>query len=234
LSSTLIAYRFENRTDEFFISGTSVQVPKLYPPAASQFSQPRFRNLADALERYKVEMVRKSRCPEFSRVWKDARRLYLRTKPEHYMRSSLESFLVASLSAEADVHPEHNVDESRPVDIRVYWNLGNQESLIEIKWLGKSRHGARTTTTYTAVRAREGAKQLADYLDRADRRAGSIELRGTLVVYDARRAYPKSGKTITRAMAYKYQNSEISYLPDYSKTRNDFDAPVRLFAEPKI
>jgi hypothetical protein len=233
LSKVAIVYHFESRTDAFFVSGTRIEVPKLYPPAASQFSQPRFRKLSEALERYKIEMVRKSRCPEFSRVWKDARRLYLRQKPEHYMRSSLEAFLVASLSAEAEVRPEHNVDESKPVDIRVYWNLGNQESLIEIKWLGVSKAGARVTTRYTEVRAREGAEQLADYLDRADVRVGAVEMRGTLVVFDARRALPKSRK-ITRAEAFKYEHKEISYLPDYSKTRGDFDAPVRLFAEPKV
>ncbi len=233
LSQTAIVYKYENRTDTFFIAGRTFPIPKLYPASASQFAQPRYRNLAEALERYKVQMVRHSRCRIFSQSWLDKRRLFFKPHPEHFMRESLEAFLVSALSAEAEVRPEHNVDERHPVDIRVFWNLGNQEALIEIKWLGASKAGRRVTTRYTQSRALEGASQLAGYLDSNKPRAGATETRGTLIVFDARRDVPSSGHP-TRDQAFKYEHSEIVYDPDYTRERLDFDRPHRLYAEPDL
>lgn len=233
MSSWAIVYRYDNRSDLFFVDGARITVRKLYAAAASQFAHPRYRSLAEALERYKVQVARRSRCAVLKSAWFDEERLFYRIKPEDSLRDSLEQFLVAVLSGEAEIRPEHNVDESHPVDLRVYWNLGNQESLIEIKWLGASRSATKLGTRYSATRARQGARQLADYLEQNKERSGERETRGSLVVFDGRRKLPSKEKP-TKAQAFYYEHAEIEYSPDYATTRHDFDPPIRLFIEPKL
>lgn len=232
LSKKAVVYQFSGRRDIFIANGDECVVPKILSSLASAFAATRYRSLEDALEEYKVGLIRSSRCEIFQGAWRDPQRLELKPKPEHIMRRSLERFLQIYLGADVEVHPEHIVDESHPVDLRVFWNFARQEVLIEVKWLGISTDG-QTRTEYTAARARSGAKQLVEYLDENRVRSGSREVRGMLVVFDARRRF-RRGRALSHADAFYYENREISYMPDYAASRSDFDEPRRFFAEPKV
>jgi hypothetical protein len=77
------------------------------------------------------------------------------------MRDSLIEALMYLLR-DANARPEHNTDETKPVDIRVEWFASGAAALIEVKWLGRSTAVPRrptTTGTYTDYgprRAQEG------------------------------------------------------------------------------
>ena len=133
------------------------------------------------------------------------------------------------------IDPEQNVDTSKPVDIKVTWFNSNRLALIEIKWLGKARTDKKITVEYTESRARKGAKQLADYLDK-NKPYSSIQVtRGYLVVIDARRAKTDlSTAAVTADDGLKYASLEVSYSPAFHDTRTDFEVPFRMFAEPVI
>jgi hypothetical protein len=232
LSTNALVYRFADRADVFIVNTVDCVVPRLFKNQASGLSAPRFRNVLDALEDYKANWIRTSRCYVFQGAWHDPLRLEFKRKPERILRRSLEQFLASRLGSDVEVVPEHIVDESHPVDIRVLWSLARQELLIEIKWLGVSTDGRRTTT-YTASRAQEGARQLVDYLDSNKARAGTREVTGLLVIYDARRRRPKRRKA-NRDDGFYYEHREISFMPDFAKLRSDFQSPRRFFAEPRL
>jgi len=50
--------------------------------------------------------------------------------------------------------------------VKVTWLFTNRHAIIEVNWLGKSVGASGETTNYTDARARSGAGQLADYLDK--------------------------------------------------------------------
>jgi hypothetical protein len=141
---------------------------------------------------------------------------------------------------DANVRPEQNTDETKPVDIRVDWFGSGASALIEVKWLGKSTAKPRTATptaTYTEYgppRAQEGADQLADYMDREVRHSHATAPRGYLVVFDARRRNVKSAQDrLSKADALHYAADQLTYNPDHSKLREDFAPPVRFYMKPR-
>lgn len=152
------------------------------------------------------------------------------------MRRSLTQFLRSVLRT-ANVQPEQNVDETHPVDIHVSFLMTSQHAIIEIKWLGKSvkPDGSHDGTAYPQSRALAGAKQLAEYLDSTHQSSPHHGARGYLVVFDGRRAGLADGVTeLEAANALHYENADITYSPDYSANRDDFDPPMRMFLYPKL
>jgi hypothetical protein len=231
-SEIAIVYRYEARVETFVIAGHRYQLDKPASSYASNFSRPRFSSLREALIDYGNRFIRKSTCFIFRDAWEHETRLFLKPKPEQVIRRSLQQYLRATL-ADAITRPEQVVDESRPVDLRVEWDLTAQEAIIEIKWLGASRENGRITVKYSESRARDGARQLAGYLAKSRQSGPTRQLRGYLVVIDARRRHlKKDTTTLTRAEAMHYERAEITYKPEYHKQCNGFEVPIRMFAEP--
>lgn len=169
-----IIYRFKEDTDQIIAKDFHDLVPKVSEHMKSNFCQPTLSSLDAALERYGIEVAADSRCKILANIWVggvDGPRLVLVNKPESIMRNSLVQAL-SLLTRDANVRPEQNTDETKPVDIRIEWYGSRAAALIEIKWLGASLTGTTddspsdTFTKYHKGRAQEGADQLADYLDR--------------------------------------------------------------------
>jgi hypothetical protein len=231
-SESGIVYRYSDRRESFIIKRNLHPVRNPAPIHASVFSRPTFSSLREALLDYRDRMVRTSFCYLFRSVWQDDRRLFLKPRPEWLMRRSLHQFLMTALR-DAEVRPEQVVDESHPIDLKVTWTFTTRDALIEIKWLGKSRVGRRITADHTEVRARQGAKQLAEYLDSNRQAAAHRFARGYLVIIDARRRNLKPTTTqLSRRDGMYYERKEITYHPEYHKIRDDFDPPIRMFVEP--
>ena len=150
------------------------------------------------------------------------------------MRRSLDRFLKASLGAGYEVRPEQVMDESHPVDIKVTYTPANRLMIIEIKWLGDSRDGSgHVTVEHRDARAKEGATQLADYLDQNRAQAPFHVCHGYYVIIDARRRRLRpDATTINRQDGLHYANQDIAFNPEYHRLRRDYDTPYRMFAEP--
>jgi hypothetical protein len=233
ISEKALVYMYQSRQDFFIIRGDQRPVPNPSSTHASVFAIPTFRVLRDALVDYRNRMIRTSRCKIFSQVWRDKNRLLLRSKPEAAMRDSLAQFLTSVLGGDVEARPEQNVDESHPVDVKVTWLFTNRHALIEIKWLGRSVGPSGETTSYTDSRARAGAGQLADYLDKDKMQAPQKVNRGYLVVIDARRqGVHEATVAISKEHGMHYEHQEVAYDPKYHEIRNDFEEPIRMFAEP--
>jgi hypothetical protein len=232
LSENAVVYEYAAGEERFVANFDSRIVPNVVRGNQSSFALPAFVNVKDALHVYAESFVRLSQCRIFSEVWYDDRRLFLRAKPEKTIRRSLEQFLRGRLRAQ--VMPEQNVDESHPVDIRVAFDLPKRLALIEVKWLGQSRQGdGAVATAYAEGRARDGAGQLAGYLDSQHAQTPDVALRGYLVVVDARRrGLTEASTTISTEEGYYFADSDIAYDPEYHKARIDFEMPYRMFAEP--
>lgn len=238
LARMAVVYYYR-RGDFFFLDGELAPVPNPteFPSA---FGIPTFIDLDHALHDYSVRLARKSRCHILREVWGDDRQTLLVNKPEAYMRRSLAQYLHSSLRAHEfiEVREEQNVDETHPVDIKVTWALSNRIAIIEVKWMGESIHkdGDRVGTGYSDGRARDGARQLADYLDdNAPYVAGHVTV-GYLVVFDARRQGIVGGsikQDLSNTDAFYYADIEIEYDPRYETSRRDFAAPIRIYLEPK-
>jgi hypothetical protein len=151
------------------------------------------------------------------------------------MRRSLTQFLRNVLRS-ANVQPEQNVDETHPVDIHVSFLMTSQHAIIEIKWLGKSvAKDGGAGTAYAKGRALEGARQLAEYLDSTHQSSPHFGARGYLVVFDGRRAGLSDAVVdLDAANALHYEHADITYSPDYSASRDDFDPPMRMFLYPNL
>lgn len=233
ISQTAIVYRYFSRQEFFVIKGDQHRIPNPSRTHASIFAIPTFRILREALFDYRNRMVRTSRCKIFSQVWRDDNRVLLKSKPEAAMRDSLAQFLTSVLGGDVEVRPEQNVDESHPVDVKITWLFTNRHAIIEVKWMGKSVSASGETTTYAEARARSGAGQLADYLDKDRVQAAQKFSRGYLVVIDARRRGVTAASTSTNlADGMYYEHREIDFDPEYHKLRNDFEEPIRMFTEP--
>lgn len=155
------------------------------------------------------------------------------------MRDSLAQALDLLLR-DVSIKPEHNTDETKPVDIKVNWFASGATALIEVKWMGKATAKSRnpgpapTYTEYGVSRAQEGADQLADYMDREVRFSGATAPRGYLVVFDARRKGTQGADNpLPAADALAFENDVITFNPDYSRLRTDFAEPVRFFMRPR-
>jgi hypothetical protein len=235
LANDAVVYLYRGRQEWFYAKERSAVVDKVSPTYASNFALPIFAELHGALHHYQTRSIRHSSCPIFSGCWYDDKRIFFRNGPEHWMRDSLTKFLHDHMRGDVEIHPEQNVDTSKPVDIKVTWFNSNRLALIEIKWLGKARTDKKITVEYTESRARKGAKQLADYLDK-NKPYSSIQVtRGYLVVIDARRAKTDlSTAAVTADDGLKYASLEVSYSPAFHDTRTDFEVPFRMFAEPVI
>ena len=188
LSERSLVFVNEDGVDRFVIRGRSTTLPPLAIGARSNFAVATVSNLEEALESYR-QLVADLSCPILAEVWeggRDGPRLVLRNKPEATMRGSLGWFLGVKMEGDVCVRPEHNTDESKPVDLVVDWFSSKQRALIEIKWLGdsltKDSDGTRFTS-YSASRVGDGADQLADYLDRERSTDPSVSLRGYLAVF---------------------------------------------------
>lgn len=232
LAQSAVVYEYRKQTEVFYAKTDVVVVPKVVQGISSMFAIPTFTELSTALHEYGTKNVRYSSCPVFRKVWSDKCRLFFRPKPEAIMRESLYNFLRIVLRG-AEVRQEQNVDETHPVDIKVTWWASTKLALIEIKWLGRCHQGTKLGTSYSAVRARDGAAQLVGYLDKNKPHSPEHTTRGYLVVVDGRRAkltVKTKGLPATHAM--KYANVEIEYDPKYHTIRTDFEEPVRWFAEP--
>lgn len=234
LSKEAVVYLYENQAEYFLAGDKRAAVPKIVPSYVSMFSRKRFSDLIEALEYYRTHMVCHSTCYIFRDVWCDENRIFFTNAPEHIMRDSLTQFLRSRLRGDIDVHPEQNVDETRPIDIKVTWMFSNRLALIEIKWLGKSKNDeGNITSDYGPWRALEGARQLADYLNRNLPHSPTSITRGYLVIIDGRR-YRTNTHTLSIAPKYGfyYRDAEIKFDAKYHKTRDDFERPFRMFAEP--
>jgi hypothetical protein len=214
--------------------------PVGYPSA---LAPPTFWNLEEALDYYATHLAARSTCKILKTVWAQEaadRRLVLRNHPEVVMRESLAQHLRSSVrdTKLVRVLEEQNVSETEPVDIEVSWSLTSHIALIEVKWLGKCLNDtgdALASYSYSDGRARDGVRQLADYLDEFRERTPGHEIRGYLVVYDARRWGVTTWEPgeITSENAWYYANRDIDYL-DAIPDRSDFKPPRRLYLEPRI
>jgi hypothetical protein len=231
-----VGYRYlKPHSEVIFTREKTYEVPMI-SAGPSFFAIPYFRELKESLQEYHGTWIKNSVCEIFSEAWFDDKRTVFLPKPEVCMRRSLQRHLRSGLRelSGLNVMPEQNVNETRPVDIKVTWGAYNRVALIEIKWLGKSVHPERMAVTqeFAAGRAREGAEQLATYLDLYHSEAPHEEARGYLVVFDARRRgirVPLNDLTSDQAGFYRYE--EINYDPSILG-RADFEHPLRFFCEP--
>lgn len=236
-----LVYRYENGVDRILAKSHDDCVQKISPILASNFANATLNTLEEALSHY-GEFARESKCRILAKVWEggvDGPRLVFVNRPESIMRDSLIQALQLVLR-DANVRPEHNTDETKPVDIRVEWFASGAAALIEVKWLGRSTaipRNSTTSVTYTEFgpgRAQEGADQLADYLDREIRHTASTSTRGYLVVFDARRKnVGGAADHLNQADAMHFANSDINFDPNHATSRSDFANPVRLFLNPR-
>lgn len=237
-----VVYRFQDCHDRILAGKHDEFVRKVSPVQCSMFSVPTLSGLEDALRHYAF-VARETRCHILDSVWAgggDGPRLVLVNKPERIMRNSLEQTLSTLLHGDATVRPEQNTDEKKPVDLRINWYGSRASALVEIKWIGRAiargRGGPKkeTYTEYKDGRARDGAQQLADYLDREKRRSTDTIVKGYLVVFDARRrnvAGPDD--RLSKEDAMHFEEREIDYDPKLDESRDDFAAPQRFFMSPR-
>jgi hypothetical protein len=239
LSQVAVIYHYCGG-DFFFLEGTLTPVPNPtgFPSA---FGIPTFVDLERALRYYSMAMAKQSTCQILQACWYDTPRFLLKNRPEMVMRKSLAQFLRSTLRDHSlvEIREEQNMDESKPVDIKITWSQLNRIAIIEVKWLGYSVSidASHISTSWTTdKRAQDGAKQLADYLEDNLERAPMHVTRGYLVVFDARRRGVKADvlhQNISDADARFYENVEISYSPQYEESRRDFALPLRFYLAPR-
>lgn len=240
-ASNALVYRYDNGVDRILAKHHDDYVQKVSPILSSNFANATLSSLDAALARYS-EFALETKCRILANIWEggvDGPRLVLVNRPESIMRDSLIQALQLVLR-DANARPEHNTDETKPVDIRVEWFGSGAAALVEVKWLGRSTAATRKPTTevtyteYGPPRAQEGANQLADYLDRELRHTASTSTRGYLVIFDARRKNVKgAADALDQTNAMYFSNDVINYNPDHAASREDFAAPIRFFLNPR-
>lgn len=234
LEMEVVAYTYSERSGEqFWVGGSPQGEPHLrgYP----LFGLPSFKTLEEALARYAHHVARSSQCAVLQGVWREPGRVMWHQAPETELRRSLFFYLRNHLEGgTADVNEEAPADDKNPVDLTVRWAESNRIGLIEVKWLGASGRLAppNITKRWPESRAQKALKQLANYLDLTRSRAPYFELRGYLVVFDARRRRVKAETTnVSREDGLAFENAEITYNPKFL-SRHDIAPPVRCFCEP--
>lgn len=240
-ASDALVYRYDSGVDRILAKHHDDYIQKVSPILSSNFANSTLSSLEEALSRYS-EFALETKCRILADVWEggvDGPRLVLVNRPESIMRDSLIQALQLMLR-DANARPEHNTDETKPVDIRVEWFASGAAALVEVKWLGRSTAVPRkptpvvTYTDYGPSRAQEGADQLADYLDREVRYTASTGTRGYLVVFDARRNNVRgAADPLNHADALYFANDALKFDPDHTKLREDFAQPVRFFLNPR-
>ncbi len=229
-------YEYHNCQDIFHTKENSYIIPNL-SGGESVFTISTYKDLDEALMQYKTAVVDCVTCPFIQNSIFDPNRIFFKRKPEHYLRDSLNYYLNARLRGDnIEIRPEQIIDTSHPVDIKITWGNTNHLALIEIKWLGQSinEETLDLTTGYTESRARDGAKQLADYLDGNKLQVPNHNTKGYLVVYDLRRKnINKDTRCINKENGLYYRDMDISYAPNYEAIRDDFHKPFRFFIEPR-
>jgi hypothetical protein len=233
---TGIVYRLVQSVETFSISGATMAVPKVIDDAVSQFLLNYFIDLKQALLAYRDSMARTSKCHLLCEAWADKNRLWFHAAPEYRLRRALHNYLYSYLRHDhIDLREEQNVNDSDPVDIKIVWRMENRTAIIEVKWIGKSidLEARKITATYGDARAREGARQLAGYLESHKQQAAKEDTRGYLVVFDCRRwGLKRSATAVAKAEGFYYHAREITYRPEFHKRRRDFEEPIRMFLEP--
>jgi len=230
-----VVYSFTNGDEVVFGKATQVTLVKA-PGVVSYFATPTFKHLDDALEHYKIFVARRSKCDTMNKAWFDpTNRILLKGgTPEDHFKKSLYSFL--SHYVRGEVKEEQNVDDSKPVDLKISFDFSSHIALIEVKWLGKSINtlGQKNPNqTMTDADAVAGANQLANYLDLHKPSSVSKVTRGYLVVFDARRWQTNTSTTsVSKKNGMYYENHNIIYTPSHHTIRDDFAMPVRFFIEP--
>lgn len=234
LRMTAIVFSHNSGNEKLLIGNDEIPVLPVVGGAQSFFTRPYFANLDQALSFYRRHQARKSQCVILKAAWFDCNKLFFKAGPEDTIRDSLVHNLRIALGSHAEVMPEQKVNPTDPVDIRVTFHFTNRVALIEVKWLGKSKHSdGHITATYTDSRARDGARQLAGYLDSFSCSSPSVSVRGYLVVLDGRRWGLTCDSTIISAEdGMHYANLEIHFDPRFDEIRYDFNEPLRMFAEP--
>lgn len=232
-----VLYEYVQPHEEYLSCHKAAHAVPRIETSPSYFGAPYFRLLRAALEEYGRVWARESQCEIFATSWFDERRTLFKAGPEYIMRRSLQRFLRSHLRDcnHVQIMPEQNVDETRPVDIKVVWATYNRVALIEIKWIGKSASQDGTSmVSWADARAKSGAAQLAQYLDLYHLQQPDEEARGYLVVYDGRRRGVQNPPVALSAQqALYYRNREIAYDKSIV-ARLDFDPPHRFFCEPVL
>lgn len=227
--------RDERRADQFMIKGEKIPFSEEDTPVeGSFFAIKTYNDLDEALMNYRdnVAPMCKGKALEESMT---PTRLFFYAAPENLLQQALFEYLDSRLR-QCDVKREHNVDESKPVDIMVKWRGTNHMALIEIKWIGKSLNKddkSKVSGNYNEARANKGASQLVNYIDKnIDSFPRDVTI-GYLVVYDLRRENNNdpTKTTLSHTDAYYYKDKEIVYDPQYELIRNDFKCPYRFFVK---
>lgn len=236
ITPTGFVYQYTPKKEMFHTRTITCDLPKV-PGTDSCFAVSTFKSLEEALSHYKTNVVKHADCLHIKTALHSEERIFFKPHPEYLLRDSLVYFLKARLRGEGlEVRPEQVVDTSHPVDVKVTWGFTNHIALIEIKWLGKSLNSDTLTFTsnYTDSRARDGATQLAEYLDANAIQVPNHNTIGYLVVFDLRRKSTKINTTqITQVDGYWYENKDIAYNPQYHVIRKDFAPPTRMFITPQ-
>ena len=229
-----VVFLHEGGTEKYLIADKEISLEKVFPGKQSIYSPPNYANLNQALAYYQTRVVRQSDCPILKHIWYDEKKLFLKEKPEDTIQQSLAKFLRFTLRDDAEVMREQNVDTSHPVDIRVTFQFTNRVALIEVKWLGRSKHSnGSPATSYTTVRAVHGARQLAEYLDSFAISSPTSAVVGHLIILDARRRMlSHNDESISTENGMFYADKDITFEPRYDVERKDFEQPLRMFAEP--
>jgi hypothetical protein len=230
-----IIYSLNNCRELFYGKIDEIALPVL-PDSESYFQFQTYKDLERALEDYYIKRVKHSSCPYLRNVWHDSNRILFVEAPEEIMQESMYDFLSISLRDNPEVMPEQNVDRSHPVDIKVTWKYSSHVALIEVKWLGKSlTSGTGNLVSRTDVDARNGADQLAEYLNSNQQFATTKIVSGYLTVFDGRRRRTNNqSRTISRVNGEFYRNKEINFTVKHEEVRKDFERPRRFFMEPII
>lgn len=233
LSEHSIVYQYRRGGEALHVRRETFYLINPVPSLPSIYARPSFNDLIEALRDY-ARRVRHSSCHILRLAWYDEKRLYFHAGPEVLLRRSLDAYLqVALRDADTEIRPEQNTDESHPVDIKITWASTRKIAIIEVKWLGKSRTDIAETAVYADKRARDGAKQLAEYLDNSKSFAPDRITKGYLVLFDARRWGLKLSRgTISRKAGLYYESRDVVFSPRYHETRSDMAEPVRIFLEP--
>lgn len=233
LSCFAVVYVYENREEFFIANGTRIPIASYHGSASIYALQ--YYLLRNALNEYRDKKAKNSTCSHLRDCWFDSGRTYFIAGPEEKMQISLDQHLSSALKG-VDVNREFNLNASKPVDIRVLWRNANRNALIELKWLGQSKHpDGRLSTSYSNARAIEGLDQLKEYadLDRTDNPTSITKY--WLVALDGRRRGVSIGSnSITNDNALHFRDKELE-IPDnkkYFESEKGFEKPLRIFIEP--
>lgn len=131
------------------------------------------------------------------------------------------------------------VDESgRPVDIAIYWGEANRMALIEIKWLGKSKHtDGKLSTEYTQGHVNKGLLQLKGYFDTAHNNMPTTIIEAFLVMFDGRRNKTNVHTvSVNSVNGLHYEKKELTVAAgrQYFNDQPGFHPPIRMFAAPIV